>query len=173
MVTGIQGLIGLPVIRGGKTVGLLEQAVLDESGKKLRGIVVRDGIGGAKWINGADIKTIGGVSVLVSGELHKLPKEAGFRLGQVQDTTGLRLGTVTDVLFNPDTLDVEALEISNGPLDDLLHGRWLASDFVLRTPPEKEGRLRQKAKVMPWVLVPCMEGQGGKMGKKKGDEAAK
>lgn len=169
-MTGIQGLIGLPVIRGGRTVGLLEQAVLDESGKKLRGIIVREGIGGAKWIDRADIQTIGGVSVLVSGDLRKPPKEAGFRLGHVQDTSGLRLGTVTDALINPDTLEVEALEISNGPLDDLFHGRWLANDFVLRPPQDSGKPLRKKGKLMPWVLVPAVDRQSVKAEKRKGDE---
>ena len=169
-VTGIQGLIGLPVIRGGKTVGLLEQAVLEESGKKLRGIIIREGLGGAKWVDCEDIQTIGGVSVLISGELKRLPKEADFRLGRVQDTSGLRLGTVTDALIDPETLEVEALEISNGPLDDLLHGRWLASDFVLRPPQDSGKPIRKREKATPWVLVPATDRPGIKADKRKGDE---
>ncbi len=169
-MTGIQGLIGLPVIRGGKTVGLLEQAVLEQSGKKLRGIIIREGLGGARWVDRESIQTIGGVSVLISGTPKRLPKEAGFRLGRVQDTSGLRLGTVTDALINPETLEVEALEISNGPLDDLLHGRWLASDFVLRQPPDNGKPARKKEKALPWVLVPAMDRLGGKADKRKGDE---
>ncbi len=169
-MTGIQGLIGLPVIRGGKTVGLLEQAVLEESGKKLRGIIVREGIGGAKWVERENIQTVGGVSVLISGELKRPPKEAGFRLGRVQDTSGLRLGTVTDALINPETLEVEALEISNGPLDDLLHGRWLANDFVLRQPQDNGKPGRKKERMLPWVMVPAMDRQFVKADKRKGDE---
>lgn len=172
-MTGIQGLIGLPVIRGGKTVGLLEQAVLEESGKKLRGIIIREGLGGARWVDRENIQTIGGVSVLVSGDLKKPPKEANFRLGYVQDTSGLRLGTVTDALINPETLEVEALEISNGPLDDLLHGRWLASDFVLRQPQDSGKPARKKERIIPWVLVPAMDRLSGKADKRKGDERKK
>lgn len=172
-MAGIQGLIGLPVIRGGKTVGLLEQAVLEESGKKLRGIIIREGIGGAKWVEREDIQTVGGVSVLVSGELKKPPKEASFRLGRVQDTSGLRLGTVTDAIINPETMEVEALEISNGPLDDLLHGRWLATDFVLRRPQTGEGKTGKKPKGQPWVLVPAMDRQLVKAESRKGDEQKK
>lgn len=169
-MTGIQGLIGLPVIRGGKTVGLLEQAVLEESGKKLRGIIIREGLGGARWVDRENIQTIGGVSVLVSGDLKKPPREANFRLGRVQDTSGLRLGTVTDALINSETLEVEALEISNGPLDDLLHGRWLASDFVLRKPEGSGKTIRKKERTMPWVMVPAMDRLSGKVDKRKGDE---
>lgn len=169
-MTGIQGLIGLPVIRGGKTVGLLEQAVLEESGKKLRGIIIREGLGGARWVDRENIQTIGGVSVLVSGDLKKPPREADFRLGRVQDTSGLRLGTVTDALINSETLEVEALEISNGPLDDLLHGRWLASDFVLRKPEDSGKPIRKKERTMPWVMVPAMDRLSGKVDKRKGDE---
>ena len=108
--------------------------------------------------------------MLISGELKRPPKEAEFRLGRVQDTSGIRLGTVTDALINPETLEVEALEISNGPLDDLLHGRWLANDFVLRPPQDNGKPGRKKEKTMPWVLVPAMDRLSGKTDKRKGDE---
>ena len=41
----------------------------------------------------------------------------------------MRLGIVTDALLNEETLRVTALEISGGPLDDLIEGRWYATAY--------------------------------------------
>ena len=149
-VTSMNRLVGLPVICQGRRLGQVEQAVLQKSGKKLLGIVVRNGIRGAKWLKITDIQTIGGVSILSRGSLEKLPPEAGFTLGQVQDTSGLRLGQVTDVYLDPETSQVAALEVSTGPIDDLLHGRWICRDFVVRTPNPVRNDSSQGL-----VLIPC------------------
>ena len=45
---------------------------------------------------------------------------------------GLRLGIVTDALLNEETLRVSALEISGGPVDDLITGRWYATSFYVQ-----------------------------------------
>ena len=39
---------------------------------------------------------------------------------------------VTDALLHEDTLRVAALEISAGPLDDLIDGRFYATAFTVR-----------------------------------------
>ena len=139
------GIMGLPVVRQGRILGRVEQAVLDESGKFLRGMVVRKGIGGAKWLDNPEISVIGGVSVLAKGELQRLPGRMDFELTSVKDASGLRLGRVTDVLLNPMTRQVAALEISLGPLEDWRHGRALLREFIVRPTPEEPGQ----------VLVPC------------------
>ena len=108
------GIMGLPVVRQGRILGRVEQAVLDESGKFLRGMVVRKGIGGAMWLGNPEISVIGGVSILAKGELQHLPGRVDFELTSVKDASGLRLGRVTDVLLNPMTRRVAALEISLG-----------------------------------------------------------
>ena len=95
---------GLPVVCGGRMLGRVEQSILTPSGKSLRGMVIRKGMGGAKWLENDQILVIGGVSVLARGPAGKLPKDADFSLTSVKDASGLRLGRVTDVFLNPETL---------------------------------------------------------------------
>lgn len=146
-VTSLNRLVGLPVVLNGRRIGQIERAFLNKSGKMLGGIVVRNGIRGAKWLSHAHVLALGGVCVLAKDEPEKVPKDARFTLSRVQDTSGLRLGVVTDALIDTDSMQVMALEISSGPVDDFMHGRLYAKEFVVkisRASPE-EGD----------VLIPC------------------
>ena len=136
---------GLPVVCGGRMLGRVEQSILTPSGKSLRGMVIRKGMGGAKWLENDQILVIGGVSVLARGPAGKLPKDADFSLTSVKDASGLRLGRVTDVFLNPETRRVTALEVSLGLVEELRHGRSLIRDFVVQPVPREPGQ----------VLVPC------------------
>lgn len=136
---------GLPVVCGGRMLGRVEQSILTPSGKSLRGMVIRKGMGGAKWLENDQILVIGGVSVLARGSAGKLPKDADFSLTSVKDASGLRLGRVTDVFLNPETRRVTALEVSLGLVEELRHGRSLIRDFVVQPVPREPGQ----------VLVPC------------------
>lgn len=131
-MTGLKKMIGLPVIVDGKTAGSVMRGVLAEDGRSLRGIVTRGGLTGAKWLPREQITLVGRLSVIGTGRLRRLPKEAGYRLFRVSDPEGGRLGVVTDALFNEETLRVAALEISAGPVDDLTDGRWYATAFYVR-----------------------------------------
>ena len=128
-MTGLKKIIGLPVIIGGKQAGTVLRGILTQDGRSLRGIVVRSGLKGARWLPRSSISLVGRVSVIAEGKPERVPKDAVYRLFRVSDPEGTRLGIVTDALFHEDTLRVSALEISGGPLDDLLDGRWYAVSF--------------------------------------------
>lgn len=125
-------MIGMPVIMDGKAAGSVLRGVLTDDGRNLRGIVMRGGIRGARWLPREQISLIGELSVIASGKTGKVPKEAEYRLFRVSDAEGTRLGVVTDALLNEETMRVAALEISAGPLDDLMDGRWYATAFSVR-----------------------------------------
>ena len=55
-----------------------------------------------------------------------------FDLIKTCKQSGARLGVVTDALLHEDTLRVAALEISAGPVDDLIDGRWYATAYQVR-----------------------------------------
>ncbi|MBQ8536381.1 MAG: hypothetical protein IJ461_03135 [Clostridia bacterium] len=129
-MTSLNRLIGLPVVLKGRRQGQVEQGILDPSGKSLRGLVIRNGIRGAKWLPASQISALGGVSVLTQTPPQRLPRNVQMRLGPVWDTSGLRLGMVTDVYLDDD-LSVSALEISLGPLDDYRFGRMLTQAYTL------------------------------------------
>lgn len=138
-------VVGLPAALDGKMVGRVEQAVLTPDGHSLRGLVLRQGLGGARWVESGGIAVIGQVAVILQEKPGKPPKHADFLLTSVKDSAGLNLGRVTDVYIHPETLQVTALEISLGLVEELQLGRMLARRFVVHSTPEEPGQ----------VLIPC------------------
>ena len=136
-MTSLNRLAGLQAICQGRKCGWVERGALNESGDSLSGLVIRKGLGGAKWIPFEQVETLGGVSVVFGGKLEKLPRGTEMRLGPVWEPSGLRLGTVTDVYLDPCTGRVKALEVSLGPVDDWRFGRMAAVDYAIRR--EKNG----------------------------------
>ena len=105
------------------------RGVLTADGRSLKGIVIRGGLQGPRWLGRDQIALIGRLSVIATGKPGRLPRDADYRLFRVSDPEGTRLGIVTDALMNEETLRVAALEISGGPLDDLTDGRWYATAY--------------------------------------------
>ena len=128
-MTGLKKMTGLPVVLNGKSIGSVMRGVLTEDGRTLRGIVVRGGLRGARWLPREQIALVGKISVIASGKAGRVPRDADYRLFRVSDGDGMRLGIVTDALLNEETLRVAALEISCGPMDDLIDGRWYATAY--------------------------------------------
>ena len=138
----LNSVLGLPVILRGRMVGRVERAVVTADGRSLRGLTVRRGLGGAKWVSGDHILVLGEVSVIVDSDPTRLPHDADFDLGTVKDTGGMALGRVTDVFVNPVTYRVTGLELTLGLVEELLGGRLIARSWTV-TPGTDE------------VLVPC------------------
>ena len=126
-------LIGLPVILRGRQVGTVVRGVLKKDGKELSGLLVREGLRTSRWIDAGGIALIGQLSVLCRTPPVKPPKDSAFKLFRVTDANGLRIGIVTDALLDEQTLHVTALEISSGPLDDLIDGRFFATSFHVKS----------------------------------------
>ncbi|MBQ9196244.1 MAG: PRC-barrel domain-containing protein [Clostridia bacterium] len=131
-MTGMKRLIGLPVILEGRQIGTVVRGVVSQDGKTLHGLVVRDGLRASRYVESGAIGMLGKLSVICTGKPVRVPREAAFRLFRVTDANGARIGLVTDVLLDEDTLRVAALEISSGPVDDLIAGRWYAASFHVR-----------------------------------------
>lgn len=115
--------VGLPVILGERLVGHVERAALTPDGRHLSGLVIRRGMGGARWVSREMISILGNVSVVLQQAPTHLPKDAGTPPYRVTDETGLTLGRVTDAWLRADTLETAALEVSLGPIEDLRRGR--------------------------------------------------
>ena len=128
-MTGLKKMMGLPVIVNGKATGSVLRGVLTEDGRSLRGLVIRGGLRGTRWLPRNQITLVGRVSVIASGKAGRVPRDAAYHLFRVSDAEGARLGIVTDALLHEETLRVTALEISGGPIDDLIDGRWYATAF--------------------------------------------
>lgn len=141
----LAGVVGLPVALEGRMVGRVEQTVLSPDGHRLRGLVLRHGLSGARWAGAESIDVLGRVAVVLRRKPGKLPPHADFLLTSVKDSAGLNLGRVTDVYINPDTLRVTALEISLGLVEDISLGRMMARSYVVRPAPGEPGQ----------VMIPC------------------
>lgn len=128
-MTGMKKLEGMPVILDGKKGGQVIRAVLHKDGRSLRGLLIRSGYLGPRWLERKQIRVMGKVSIIAEGKPSKPPKDTEYRLFRVSDADGERLGIVTDALICEDTMRVTALEISSGPMDDLIDGRWYATAF--------------------------------------------
>ena len=132
-MTGMKRLIGLPVILDGRQIGTVARGVVSADGKKLYGLVVRDGLRASRFLESSGILMLGKVSVICGQKPQRMPREAAFRLFRVTDANGARIGLVTDALLDENTLRVTALEISSGPVDDLIAGRWYATVYDVRS----------------------------------------
>ncbi len=128
-------MTGLPVVTDGKLLGRVERGVLDADAHTLRGLVVRKGLGAARWVPRGNIAVLGVACVLVQGAPQRLPKDCAPALAHVYGTSGEMLGMVTDVLVSPDSLRVTGLEISFGPLYHLLGQRAVVTRFGLSGRP--------------------------------------
>ena len=138
----LAGVLGLPVILRGRMIGRVERAVVTADGRSLRGLAIRRGLGGARWVEAHQIVVLGEVSVVIDDSPTRLPHEADFALRMVKDTGGMTLGWVTDVLLNPVTYRVTGLELTLGFMEELLGGRLIARSWTV-VPGTNQ------------VLVPC------------------
>lgn len=141
----LSSLAGQPVVLDGQIVSRVEQAVLTRDGRRLRGLMVRRGIGAARWVPDDQIMMLGEVSVIIRARPVRLPEGADFGLTTVKDTGGLHLGRVTDVWLDPVSRETGALEISLGMLETMTGGHVTADHFAVSPSPDEPGQ----------VLVPC------------------
>lgn len=131
-MTSLRRLIGMPVVCGDELVGYVERGVLSEQARRLKGLVVRRGLGGAKWIPSRMIDTLGSRCVIATGDATRMPKVAQTSFSQAFLTTGQRLGTMTDALISPETFAVVALEVGGGPLFGLMGKRRYLTRYSVR-----------------------------------------
>jgi len=124
-------VVGLPVIHAGKLLGHVEQAVADGEGRHLTGLVIRRGLRGTRWASRTDVGVLGEVSVVLTHLPQRPPQRVQKPWGLVKDASGLTLGRVTDMWLQPETMEVTALEVSLGPLEDIRHGRLRVEDWAL------------------------------------------
>ena len=82
-MTGLKKMMGLPVILNGKSAGSVLRGVLTEDGRSLRGIVIRGGLRGARWLPRDQITLVGKISIIADGRPKRVPRDAAYRLFRV------------------------------------------------------------------------------------------
>lgn len=142
-------IVGLPAVCGEKVVGHVERAVPDAGGRTLRGLVIRRGLGSAKWADRSAIAVLGDVSVILEARPGRVPRGRSAVLGAVKDESGLTLGRVTDLWVNPETFAITAMEISLGWMEEMRGGRRIIRRWTIQPGQETQ------------VLIPREEWEGG------------
>ena len=153
MTVRLGRILGLPAVCGGRVVGHVERAVPDESGQQVTGFIVRRGLGSAKWADRSTVTVLGDVSVILGQEPGRVPKGSDLTIAAVKDESGLALGRVTDWWISRDSLHITALEITLGPVEDMLSGRRRIAQWAVQ--PGEDGAT---------VLIPREEWEGRKEG---------
>lgn len=120
MLTSLNRLTGLPVVWRDRQMGYVERAVADVQGMRLHGLVVRKGIGAARWSPGEGVLLAGQYSVVLDRRPVRMPEAEPQSIRRAVFTTGGCAGEVSDVLIRSDTLAVAALEVSQGPVYRLM-----------------------------------------------------
>lgn len=128
-MTRMNRLVGLPIVQGGTRIGVVDAVSPTRCGRHLAGVHMQGRALRAGFIPADVIRVLGANAILVEdAPLKRTPR---FALRRVRDTSGLKLGQVTDALVDENDLSIQAVEISFGPLDDLLRGRsWVRSYTV-------------------------------------------
>lgn len=134
-------VLGLPVILGERCVGHVERAALDGEGRYLKGLMLRRGLGGARWVPREGVGVLGDVSVVLKMPPCRPPRDADFSLRSVKDESGLTLGRVTDAWLRPETLEITALEVTLGPVEDLLRGRLRVQEWTVQPGENGHGQV--------------------------------
>lgn len=116
MLTSLNRMMGLPVVWQDQQVGFVERAVADVSTGRVAGVVMRKGIGAARWMPADGILTVGKRCLLLNRPPKRMPRGEPGRLTRAFLTTGECVGEVTDTLVDGATLRLLALEVSPGPV---------------------------------------------------------
>ncbi len=162
-MTSQRRLTGMPVVSLGRLIGRVERATLTRDGRRLYGLVVRRGLGAAKWLPAGQIVELGERAVLAEGAPRRLPGDAQQRLGPVYHAQGLCLGRVADAVLHTTRLTVLALEISFGPLYQLAGRCAYATEYTVRPGQARRGAEPAPdvvvAELKPWQAVGALDGK--------------
>lgn len=126
-------ILGLPAVCGEQVVGHVERAVPDETGQRVVGFIIRRGLGGAKWADRSAVSVLGDVSLILKERPGRVPKGSSALLSAVKDEGGLTLGRVTDWWISRDSLEITALEVTLGLLEDLTTGRRTVRQWAVKS----------------------------------------
>ena len=125
-------MVGMPVMYENRQVGCVESAMVDARGLRLDGVVIRKGIGAARWAGSAQIMQLCSRCVLLGSQPVRMPPRAQMHPGRVFLSSGACAGDVTDAFLSSRTLRISALEVCQGPLYRLVGQRAYAAQFQLQ-----------------------------------------
>ncbi len=152
MLITLNHLIGMPVVKQGEQIGLVERAIPDAQAYRLRGFVLRRGMGAAKWIPDSGIEWLGQNCIAVHTNPTPLPHGMPQPVQHVYLTSGRLAGQVADLLLSSNSLRIVALEVCAGPLYRLLGKNSYAREYQVL----KESGQVLVAQLLSWAQMEQM-----------------
>ena len=131
MLTSLNRIAGMPVIWQNRQIGCVERAIADASARRLRGLVIRKGIGLARWLPSSSVRLVGRTCVLAGAKPEPLPDGLTDSALQAYLTTGERA----------------ALEVTPGPVYALL-GRCA---YTVSYRVAGDGKQTMVSELMTWA----------------------
>ena len=127
----IRALVGLPVVVGNRNAGRVVKAELSDDLTHLTGLWIASGFLGTRFIASDSLGTLGTAAVIAdhSGIRRRYSSEPLLR--RAVGTDGSLIGAITGAEVDELSFRVEALELSCGVWDDLLHGRRRIRRFAM------------------------------------------
>ena len=129
MLASLNAMIGRSVIWQDQKLGFVERAFPNAQKRSVEGLVVRRGLGVARWISREDILLVGESCIVVQRKPQRVPEKKSAVPGRVFLTSGECAGEVTDVIVETDTMRLAALEVCQGPFYRLMGRRAYAAQF--------------------------------------------
>lgn len=118
-------LIGLPVMCGGQRMGFVSALCLSPDVHDVIGLNLQRAFRSGIFVPESGIRRLGDRFVEIERPQSQKAR-APAKFSPACDAQGMQLGVITDAAIDEKTLHVAALEISFGPLDDLIGGRrWV------------------------------------------------
>ena len=132
MHISLSRMVGMPVVLEDQQVGYVERAVMDARCRMLDGMVVRRGIGAAKWVSCGEIALLGRDCVVLKSRPVRLTVRDQPSPCRVFLSAGAYAGEVTDAFVSSRGLRISALEVCQGPLYRLVGQRSYAPHFCVQ-----------------------------------------
>lgn len=127
----VRGLIGMPVLCGGKRFGRVLRAELTDDMTQLEGLWVGSGLRGARFVPAEALELIGDVAIHADGIGKRRRMSGPKRLRRAVSTDGRRLGAITGAEVDELSFRVTALELSKGLWDDLVDRRQRVTRYTV------------------------------------------
>ena len=127
----LRGLMGMPVVCGGRRLGRVLRGELAEDLRQLDGIWISAGLRGTRYIPAESLELLGRVAVMAEDDGARRRMAGRPLLLRAVSTDGQRLGAVTGAEIDEVSFAVTSLELSSGLWDDLLRGRRRVTRYTV------------------------------------------
>ena len=117
-------LRNIPVVFGQRQIGFFQDALFDQTRKRVCAFIVSCGMRGKKIVPAQRVRMIAEGFILIDGlEKYRHSDKQQTTLF-VRDTTGLLVGRVTDYAIDPENMEVLAVEMIPG------YGIWESRRYI-------------------------------------------